>query len=287
MDLAFLAFAIFFFFTTIILLVQILPLKRKVDLIDLIDKKTKSLLAIIDAHSFHVLSASAALRQVLGFSSEELKQHSMREFIFPDDEKLLNTALESSLNKDKTGYAGETTIEHLRLRLKDVRYGWQWYELFGFFTTYNSKRILCCTYMPLNEQILTKADLIEKENLLKVLMNNSFGIIWTMDCLSRQLMLLTPISRERFGIDDHPIGAITSNEEVFTADTLQRFRAMINQRIELLASNGEERDLPQDLEITVQNRDGSTVNMITRSTLEKNDLGKYILYGISLVVPKK
>ena len=125
MDLAFLAFAIFFFFTTIILLVQILPLKRKVDLIDLIDKKTKSLLAIIDADSFHVLSASAALRQVLGFSSEELKQHSMREFIFPDDEKLLNTALESSLNKDKTGYAGETTIEHLRLRLKDVRYGWQ------------------------------------------------------------------------------------------------------------------------------------------------------------------
>ena len=76
-------------------------------------------------------------------------------------------------------------------------------------------------------------------------------------------------------------------KEVFTADTLQRFRAMINQRIELLASNGEERDLPQDLEITVQNRDGSTVNMITRSTLEKNDLGKYILYGISLVVPKK
>lgn len=277
--------ALLFFVAVIFLLLQIVSLKDRLQLVRQIDQKTKSLLAILSLKDLQSLSASAALLQIFGISDEELKKHNFKEFIHPDDAKLLNTVITNSLGDEKK-YAGKS-IENLRVRLRDARYGWQWYELFGFFTSFRAKAIFCCSFFPINEQIRIHEELIEHKRLMNILLNNSWAIVWKMDCLSRRLTLLTPVSKERFGIDDFPAGPIISNVDVFTPESLSKIRQELNERIASLADSGKVCDSPQRSVITVQNKDGSRVDLEICSTLEKNDIGFYTLYGVSQLLSKK
>ena len=225
------------------------------------------------------------MTKIIGnLSDEELKKHNFKEFIHPDDAKLLNTVITNSLGDEKK-YAGKS-IENLRIRLRDARYGWQWYELFGFFTSFRAKAIFCCSFFPINEQIRIHEELIEHKRLMNILLNNSWAIVWKMACLSRRLTLLTPVSKERFGIDDFPAGPIISNVDVFTPESLSKIRQELNERIASLADSGKECDSPQRSVITVQNKDGSRVDLEICSTLEKNDIGFYTLYGVSQLLSK-
>lgn len=266
---------------TIVLFVQNARLKDRVALIKLIDLNTKSLLAIIDMKSLKVLSASNALLNVLGIPRDEVAKHDIREMIHPDDMKLLHTSLSAVREKEKKGYPIENAFDSLRVRLRDVHYGWQWYEVYGFFTKYNSHRLLCCSYFPVNEQMRLSADLVETRHKMEILLNNSFNIVWEMNCLTRQLILISPITRERFGVDDRDAGLILSNEEVFPEEDIRYFREMLNHRIAALADSDRMNDEPQVHKVHVKNRDGSIVEMLTRSTLKKDDVGQYTLYGVS------
>jgi PAS domain-containing protein len=274
-------FTIVMTIATIVLFVQNARLKDQVALIKLIDLNTKSLLAIIDMKALKAVSASSALLKVLGIPREEISKHDIREIIHPDDMKLLHTSVSAALEKERKGYPIENAFDSLRIRLRDVNYGWQWYELYGFFTNYNSRRLLCCSYFPVNEQMRLSANVVEIRRKMGILLNNSFNIVWEMNCLTRQLVLISPITRERFGIDDREAGPILSNEDFFPEEDIRYFREMLNRRIAALADSEQMNDEPQIHKIHVKNRDGSVVEMLTRSTLEKDDVGQYTLYGVS------
>ena len=48
-----------------------------------------------------------------------------------------------------------------------------------------------------------------------------------------------------------------------------------------MADSDRMNDEPQVHKVHVKNRDGSIVEMLTRSTLKKDDVGQYTLYGVS------
>ncbi|MBP5247721.1 MAG: hypothetical protein J6Z31_07675 [Fibrobacter sp.] len=250
-------------------------------LIDLIDMNTKSLLAILDIKTMHAISASNALLHVVGIPREDVSKHSIRELIHPDDMQLLHSTIVSAREKEKKGYPRNNTFDGIRIRLRDANYGWQWYEFSGFFTLCNGRQLLCCSYFPVNDQMRLTMELMESKRRFSILLNNSFNIVWELNCLTRQLVLITPITRERFGIDDRPAGPVLSNEECFLQEDILFYREMLNRRIAALADSEKMSDLPQVHKIHVKNRDGSVVEMLTRSTLEKDDVGQYTLYGVS------
>lgn len=266
---------------TIVLSIQNLRLRDRVALIDLIDRNTKSLLAIIDIKTMHAISASNSLLHVVGISREDIGKHSIRELIHPDDMQLLHSSIVSVREKEKKGYVKNNAFDGIRIRLRDVNYGWQWYEFSGFFTLINGHQLLCCSYFPVNDQMRLTMELMESKRKFSILLNNSFNIVWELNCLTRQLVLITPISRDRFGIEDRPAGPVVSNEDCFLHEDILFYREMLNHRIAALADSDKMSDLPQVHKIHVKNRDGSVVEMLTRSTLEKDDVGQYTLYGVS------
>ena len=266
---------------TIVLSIQNIRLRDRVALIDYIDKNTKSLLAIIDVKTMHAISASNSLLHVVGIDRKDIGNHSVRELIHPDDMQLLHSSIVSAREKEKKSYIKNNVFEGIRIRLRDVNYGWQWYEFSGFFTVDNGRQLLCCSYFPVNDQMRLTMELMESNRKFSILLNNSFNIVWELNCLTRQLVLITPVTRERFGIDDCSAGPVASNEEHFLHEDILFFREMLNRRIAALADSDQTSDLLQMHKIHVKNRDGSVVEMLTRSTLEKDDVGQYTLYGVS------
>lgn len=256
-------------------LVQNRKLKRKFRIIDTIARNTKSLWAVLDLDSTRVMIASNALLEIIGIPEKNVSEHDPREVIHPDDLKLLEVALRFARTSK--------TFDCVRIRLRDIRYGWQWYENYGFFTEDGSRTLLCCSYFPINDRMRISEELIETKRRMAIMLNNSFNIIWTLDCSSRSLTIITDVTRERFGIDDRKAGLLPSNEEFFPKEDILAFREMLNHRIEILLKNGATRDEPQGFNVHVKNRDGSVVKFVTRSTLEKNDMGQFILYGVSRV----
>ena len=266
---------------TIVLSIQNIRLRDRVALIDVIDLNTKSLLSILDFKTMHAISASNSLLHVLGIPREDISKHSIRELIHPDDMQLLHSSSVSAREKERKGYPRNNVFDNIRIRLRDVNYGWQWYEFSGFFTAPNGRQLLCCSFFPVNDQMRLTMELMESKRKFSILLNNSFNIVWELNCLTRQLVLITPITRERFGVDDHQAGPIRSNEEFFLQEDILFYREMLNRRIAALADSDKMSDLPQVHKIHVKNRDGSVVEMLTRSTLEKDDVGQYTLYGVS------
>ncbi len=261
------------------MLVQNANLKRKLRLVDTITKNTKSLWVILDLKTMRVKTASNALLEIVGIAAKNVSEHDPREVIHPDDLKLLGVTFRSA---QKTN-----VFERVRIRLRDARYGWQWYENYGFFMKDGSRTLFFCSYFPINDRMRISEELFETKRRMAIMLNNSFNIIWTLDCSSRALTLLTNVTRERFGVDDRSAGLLPSNEDFFLKEDLLSFRKMLNHRIEALLKNGMMRDKPQGFTIRVKNRDGSIVNFVTRSTLEKNDVGQFVLYGVSRVALDK
>ncbi len=255
--------------------VQNAKLKKKIRVIDTIAKNTKSLWAILDVKTTRVTTASNSLLKIVGLSTENVSKHDPREVIHPDDLELLGVAFRAAC-KTKV-------FDSVRIRLRDIRYGWQWYENYGFFMEDGSRLLFYCSYFPINDRMRISEELIETKRRMAIMLNNSFNIIWTLDCSSRALTLLTDVTRERFGVDDFKAGLLPSNEEFFLKEDILAFRKMLNRRIEALLKNGMTRDKPQGFNVRVRNRDGSIVNFVTRSTLEKNDVGQFVLYGVSRV----
>ncbi len=257
------------------MLVQNAKLKRRLRTIDTISKNTKSLWAVLDLKTMRVRTASHSLLEIVGLSAENVAEHDPKEVIHPDDLDLLGVAFR---------IASKTKVfDRVRIRLRDIRYGWQWYENYGFFMEEGARPLFFCSYFPINDRMRISEELIETKRRMAIMLNNSFNIIWTLDCSSRALTLLTDVTRERFGVDDRKAGLLPSNDAFFLKEDLMAFRKMLNIRIEALSKNGMTRDKPQGFMVRVKNRDGSIVHFLTRSTLEKNDAGKFVLYGVSRV----
>lgn len=250
-------------------------LKRNFRIIDTIARNSKSLWAVLDLNTMRAITASDALLEIVGFSTENLSAHDPREVVHPDDLKLLDVALRTAQTSK--------TFDRVRIRLRDIRYGWQWYENYGFFMEDGTRTLFCCSYFPINDRMRISEELIETKRRMAIMLNNSFNIIWTLDCSSRALTIITDVTRERFGVDDRKAGLLPSNEEFFPKEDILAFREMLNHRIEALLKNGTSRDEPQEFNVHVKNRDGSIVKFVTRSTLEKNDVGQFVLYGVSRV----
>lgn len=261
------------------MLVQNANLKRRLRIIDMITKNTKSLWVILDLETMRVKTASNSLLEIVGISAKNVSEHDPREVIHPDDLKLLGVTFRSARKTN--------VFERVRIRLRDIRYGWQWYENYGFFMKDGSRTLFFCSYFPINDRMRISEELIETKRRMAIMLNNSFNIVWTLDCSSRALTLLTDVTRERFGVDDRSAGQLPSNEDFFLKEDLLAFRKMLNRRIEALSENGMTRDKPQGFTVRVKNRDGSIVNFVTRSTLEKNDVGQFVLYGVSRVALDK
>lgn len=250
--------------------VQNARLKHKLRMADTIYRNTNMLWSIVDLSTKRVPIASTALIDVVGLSQETLLEHDPREFIDPDDMK----AFESALKEQPRA----KVFERVRLRLRNARYGWQWYESYGFFL---SENLVFFSYYPINERIRISEELSRTKHELSIMLDNSFSIIWTLDCATRRLNLMTDVTRERFGVDDHKAGPISSNEDYFLKEDLVEFRKILNERIKALLKSGDKQDKPQSFAVHVKNRDGSVVRFITRSTLEKNEVGGFMLYGVS------
>ncbi len=256
-------------------LVWYVKLKREFRIIDTIARNTKSLWAILDLNSMRAITASNALLEIVGISAANLSEHDPREVVHPDDLKLLDVALRAAQTSK--------TFDRVRIRLRDIRYGWQWYENYGFFMDNGNRTLFCCSYFPIDDRMRISEELIETKRRMAIMLNNSFNIIWTLDCSSRALTIITGVTRERFGVDDRKAGQLPPNEEFFPKEDILAFREMLNHRIEALLKNGTSRDEPQEFNVHVKNRDGSIVKFVTRSTLEKNDVGQFTLYGVSRV----
>lgn len=250
-------------------------LNRKFRIIDTIARNTKSLWAILDLDTAHAITASNALLEIVGIFAENVSEHDPREVVHPDDVKLLEVALRAAQASKK--------FDRVRIRLRDIRYGWQWYENYGFFMEDGSRTLFCCSYFPIDDRMRISEELIETKRRMAIMLNNSFNIIWTLDCSSRALTIITDVTRERFGVDDRKAGLLPSNEEFFLKEDILSFRKMLNKRIESLLKDGLTKDEPQEFKVRVKNRDGSIVKFVTRSTLEKNDVGQFTLYGVSRV----
>lgn len=261
------------------MLVQNANLKRRLRIIDTITKNTKSLWVILDLETMRVKTASNSLLEIVGISAKNVSEHDPREVIHPDDLKLLGVTFRSARKTN--------VFERVRIRLRDIRYGWQWYENYGFFMKDGSRTLFFCSYFPINDRMRISEELVETKRRMAIMLNNSFNIVWTLDCSSRALTLLTDVTRDRFGVDDRSAGLLPSNEDFFLKEDLLSFRKMLNRRIEALSKNGMTRDKPQGFTVRVKNRDGSIVNFVTRSTLEKNDVGQFVLYGVSRVALDK
>ena len=256
-------------------LVRNVKLNRKFRIIDTIARNTKSLWAILDLNTSRAITASNALLEIVGISAENISAHDPREVVHPDDLKLLEVGLRAAQTSK--------TFDRVRIRLRDIRYGWQWYENYGFFMEDGSRTLFCCSYFPIHDRMRISEELIETKRRMAIMLNNSFNIIWTLDCSSRALTIITDVTRERFGVDDRKSGLLPSNEEFFLKEDILAFRKMLNHRIEALLKNGTSHDEPQGFNVHVKNRDGSIVKFVTRSTLEKNDVGQFTLYGVSRV----
>lgn len=242
---------------------------RKVRVIDLINNKTRSLMAIFDVKTVRMLSASESLLEIVGIPRNELSKHDPKEVIHPDDLTFVQEAVQKE------------SIDSLRIRIRDARYGWQWFELYGFSMVYEHRRMFCFSYFPINDQMRVSGELDELKKQMSVMLENSLDVVWTLDCQSRQLKLLSSVSHERSGIDDIPAGSIIANQEYFPQEEILDFRENLNRRIQKLSESDKDHDEPQNYYIHVKNRDGSVIRVLTRSTLEKNEIGNYTLYGVS------
>lgn len=257
------------------MLVWNVKLSRKFRIINSMAQNMKSLWAVFDLDTLRTVTASNALLKIVGIPAETVSEHNPREVVHPDDLKRLDVALRAAKALKK--------FDRIGIRLRDVRYGWQWYENYGFFMKDGSRTLFCCSYFPINDRMRISEELIETKRRMAIMLDNSFNIIWTLDCSSRLLTILTDVTRERFGVDDHKAGLLSSTEDFFLKEDLLSFRKMLNKRIEDLLKDGLMRDKPQEFNVRVKNRDGSIVNFVTRSTLEKNDVGQFVLYGVSRV----
>lgn len=263
-------------FACVWLFVWNLRLRRKIRLFEKVNRNTKNLWAVLDLDSSRAVSASNALLDIVGVRAEDLPKQDPREVIHPDDLELLAIALDESKSSG--------VFNRIRIRLRDIRYGWQWYENYGFFMKDGGRNLFCCSYFPINERMRISEELIETRRRMEIMLNNSFNIVWTLDCSTRKLTLVTDVTRERFGVDDRKAGLIPSNVEFFPKEDILAFREMLNRRIEaLLKRTDVSRDEPQSFNVRVMNRDGSIVKFVTRSTLERSDGGLFVLFGVSCV----
>lgn len=260
-------------------------LKRKISLIEAIDRNTKSLMCIVDLNAMQIVSASNAAVSVVGKIREDVIGRDPKEMIHPDDLELLRTNLRLARDRFSKGFPVDMTFEKIKIRIQDVDCGWQWYELNAFLFLFHTRELLCCSFFPVDDQMRLREELMTVKAQMSVLLNNSFNIVWRLDCFTRQLYLMTPVIRERFGIDDHPIGLVSSNEEHFPHEEILAFREMLNRRISALSESGKKCDSSTEFRLRVKNRDGSVVRLLTNSTLEKNDLGQFTLYGVSQRIP--
>lgn len=270
-------FSLFLVVVCVWLFVRNFRLRGKLRLFEKVNRNTKNLWAVLDLNASRTVAASNALLDIVGVRVEDLPSQDPREVIHPDDLKLLDIALRTARDSN--------VFDRIRIRLRDIRYGWQWYENYGFFMKDGNRTLFCCSYFPINERMRIGEELRETRRRMEIMLNNSFNIVWTMDCSTRKLMLVTDVTRERFGVDDRRAGLIPSNAEFFPKEDILAFREMLNRRIEALLKKGNEavRDEPQIFHVHVKNRDGSVVKFVTRSTLERNDAGQFILYGVSRV----
>lgn len=260
-------------------------LKRKISLIDAIDRNTKSLMCIVDLNVMQIVSASNSVISVVGGTRADIIGRDPKEMIHPDDLELLRTNLRLARNRFVKGFPLDRTFEKIKIRIRDVDYGWLWYELNAFLFLFRTHELLCCSFFLVDDQMRMREELMAVKSQMSVLLNNSFNIVWKLDGFTRQLYLITPVSRERFGIDDHPIGLVSPNEEYFPPEEILAFREMLNRRISALSESGKKCDSSTEFHLRVKNRDGSVVQLLTRSTLEKNDLGQFTLYGVSQRIP--
>lgn len=252
-----------------VLAVGIARLKHRLQLLNLIGSKTHNLLAVLDLQTVRLCYASESLLGIIGIPHDELSKHDPKEVVHPDDLAFVQEAVDKK------------TLDHLHIRIRDARCGWQWYELYGFPLEYGNRSLFCFSYVPINDQMRISGELAEIKKQLSVILENSFDAIWKLDCQSRQLTLLSSVSHERFGIDDLPPGPILSNQEYFSQEDILGFRENLNRRIQKLSESGKDSDKPQNYYVNVKNHEGSVVRVLTRSTLEKNEVGIYTLYGVS------
>lgn len=274
-------FLILFVVLAFLLLLWNISLKRKVALIEAIDHYTKSLMCIVDLNTMRIVSASNSVLEVMGIGREDVIHHDPKEMIHPDDLELLRSNLQTARNREQKGFPKEKVFDSIRIRIRDVDYGWQWYELYAFFYWHRSHEWLCCSFFGVNDQMRVREELLKVKTQMSIMLNNSFNIVWKVDCLTRQFILITPVSRERFGIDDHAAGPLSSNANYFLDEEILSFRDLLNKRISALSESGKCCDAPTEFLVHVKNRDGSVVPLLTRSTLEKDEVGNYILYGVS------
>lgn len=256
---------------------------RNLRFFEFVMKESSCVFLEFSEDDFICRSVSPAITETLGFPVSNYKGHVLREMVHPDDfpmlQEALNKAHQAPHKKGSFSKAGQ--FGHLMFRMRHSSLSWCWVEADGFFTVRDKMHVVVCFLKRVDDVVRLRGELSEMERREKTLLQNTFDIVWQLDVLSRQFTVLTDVSYAQTGLDDRKAGIIPTTDTIFPEEEVIMSRDIVNRRVQALLESGKFTDDPEDNVVRLRNRDGTLVWCRSRSTMQKDEFGNFMLVGVA------